>query len=82
MEKYNNFINNLVKAIEGGMIYSKDFKKELENVLKFKLEEMLAKLNLVTREEFEVQKKLIEKLQKNLDKKKNKTKKRFKKKTK
>jgi len=38
----------------------------VENSLKFKIEEILAKLNLVSREEFEIQKKIIEKLQKEI----------------
>ena len=38
----------------------------MEDSLKFKMEIIANKLNLVSREEFEVQKKLIEKLQKDL----------------
>ena len=44
--------------------------------LKFKVENIANRLNLVSREEFEVQKKRIEKLQKNLIKLKTKKKKR------
>ena len=46
--------------------YSKDFKKEVEDFLKFKVENIANRLNLVSREEFEVQKKLIEKLKRDL----------------
>ena len=42
--------------------------KEVENMIKFRMEVMANKLNLVSREEFEVQKKIIEKLEKNLNK--------------
>ena len=76
MEKYNKFLTNITKLIEKGLFNSKDLKKEVENALKFKMEIIGNKLNFVSREEFEVQKKLIEKLQKELKKlRKKKTKK-------
>jgi len=74
MEKYNKFLKNIAELIEKGFYTSKDLKNEVEDVLKFKLDEISNKLNLVSREEFEVQKKIIEKLQKeieNLKSKKN-----------
>tara|TARA_B100000686_G_scaffold180864_1_gene187815 strand:+ start:2783 stop:2944 length:162 start_codon:yes stop_codon:yes gene_type:complete len=52
----------------------------IEDSLKIKLETMTNQLNLVSREEFEVQKKLIQKLQKNINDlkvKKKKTKKKL-----
>ena len=75
MEKYNKFLSNITKLIEKGLFTSKDLKKEVENVLKFKMEDIVNRLNLISREEFEVQKKSIEKLQKDLVKLKNKKKK-------
>ena len=72
MEKYNKFLRNITELIEKGLFTSKDLKKELEDVLKFKVENIANRLNLVSREEFEVQKKRIEKLQKDLIKLKNK----------
>ena len=39
---------------------SKDLKKEVEDSLKFKMEILANKLKLVSREEFEVQKKMIQ----------------------
>ena len=79
MEKYNNFLRNLAKFVEVGLISSRDLKKEVENALKFKIEEILGKLHLVSREEFEVQKKIIEKLRKEIiNKKVKKTKKKLK----
>ena len=62
MEKNNYFLRNIAKVVEAGLISSRDLKKEAENALKIKLEEILGKLNLVSREEFEVQKKIVEKL--------------------
>ena len=72
MEKYNKLLNKISELIEKGLFTSQDFKKDVENALKFKLENIINSLNLVSREEFEVQKKMIAKLQKELTKKKKK----------
>ena len=66
MEKYNKFLRNITELIEKGLFTSKDLKREVEDVLKFKLENIANRLNLVSREEFEIQKKIIEKLRKDL----------------
>ena len=76
MEKYNRFLRNITELVEKGLFTSKDLKKEIKNSLKLQVEIIVNKLNLVSREEFEVQKKLTEKLQKDVNKYK------FKKKTK
>ena len=68
MEKYNIFLKNIAKVVEAGLISSKDLKKEVENALRFKIEELVNKLNLINREEFEIQKKVIEKLNKRIKK--------------
>ena len=75
MEKYNKFLRNITELIEKGLFTSKDLKKEVEDVIKFKMENIANRLNLISREEFEVQKKRIEELQKDLAKLKNKKKK-------
>jgi|TARA_B100000959_G_scaffold75355_1_gene80046 BMFP domain-containing protein YqiC len=72
MEKYNKLLRNITELIEKGLFSSGDLKKEVEDSLKLKIEIIANKLNLVSREEFEVQKKIVEKLQKDLMKKKNK----------
>ena len=66
MEKYNKLLRNITELIEKGLFTSRDLKKEVENALRFKVENIANRLNLVSREEFEVQKKRIEKLQKDL----------------
>ena len=66
MEKYNKLLRNITELIEKGLFTSKDLKKEVEDSLKLKIEIIASQLNLVSREEFEIQKKLIEKLQKDL----------------
>jgi len=76
MEKYNKILKNLTELVEKGFFTSRDLKKAVEESIKFQLENIANKLNLVSREEFEVQKKVIQKLQKELNKlKTNKTKK-------
>ena len=66
MEKYNKLLRNITELIEKGLFTSKDLKKEVEDSLKFKMEIIANKLNLVSREEFEVQKKILEKMKKDL----------------
>ena len=70
MEKYNKLLRNITELIEKGLFTSKDLKKEVEDSLKLKIEIIANKLNLVSREDFDVQKKIIEKLQKDLAKSK------------
>ena len=72
MEKYNKLLRNITEIIEKGLFSSKDLKKEVEDSLKLKMEILASKLNLVSREEFEIQKKIRQKLQKDLTKVKNK----------
>ena len=72
MEKYNNLLRNIAVLIEKGLFTSKGLKKEVDDSIKLKMEIIANKLNLVSREEFEVQKKIIEKIQKKLTKNKNK----------
>ena len=72
MEKYNKLLRNITELIEKSLFTSKDIKKEVEDSLKFKMEIIANKLNLVSKEEFEVQKKLVYKLQEDLIKLKNK----------
>ena len=66
MQKYNKLLRNITELIEKGLFTSKDLKKEVEDSLRFRMEAIANKLNLVSREEFEVQKKIIEKLEKDL----------------
>ena len=72
MEKYNKLLRNITELIEKGLFTSKDLKKEVENLIKERMEIFANRLNLVSREEFEVQKKIIQKLQQKIDKLKKK----------
>ena len=79
MEKYNKLLANIRELIEKSLFNSKDIKKEVENLIQLKAEEFGNKFNLVSREEFEIQKKIIEILKKAFIKLKNKkSKKKFK----
>ena len=71
MEKYNKFLRNITELIEKGLFTSKDLRKDIEDSLKLKIQTLVNKLDLVSREEFEIQKKIVEKLQKELIKLKN-----------
>jgi BMFP domain-containing protein YqiC len=69
-EKILKLISNF---IETGILTSQDAKKELINNLKFKRDDLIDKLQLVSREEFNILKKVIEKQQKQINQlKKNK----------
>ena len=67
MEKYNKLLRNITELIEKGLFTSKDLKNEAKDSLKFKIQIIANKLNLVSREEFEVQKAVVEKLQKDVE---------------
>ena len=64
MSKSKNFADKLAKLIETGMGTSKDISDEIKNILKFKQEEITKKLNFVSKEEFEIQKMRLDKLEK------------------
>ena len=63
MDNREKIFKTISDLIEGGILTSKDIKKELENDLRFKKDKILNKLNLVSREEFEVLKKIVQKQQ-------------------
>ena len=63
-EKILKLISNF---IETGILTSQDAKKELINNLKFKRDDLIDKLQLVSREEYNILKKIIEKQQKQIN---------------
>ena len=76
MDNSKKFLKMLSDFIEAGILTSQDLKKELLTSIKFKKESLVNNLDLVTREEFIILKKLIEKQQKEIHHlKKNKLKK-------
>ena len=51
----------LSNLIESGVLTSKDLKKEISNELNFKKDKIVNKLELVSRQEFEILKKIVQK---------------------
>ena len=66
MDNSEKFLKMLSDFIEAGILTSQDLKKELLTSIKFKKESLVNNLDLVTREEFIILKKLIEKQQKEI----------------
>ena len=59
MRNSEKILNTLSSLIENGILTSKDIKKEISTDLKFKREKIINKLRLVSREEFEILKKIV-----------------------
>ena len=66
MNNSQKIIKMLSSFIEAGILTSQDLKKELLTSMKFNRENLVSKLDFVTKEEFVVLKKLIEKQQKEI----------------
>ena len=60
-EKSRRYFKILSNIIESGILTSKDIQKEIKTDFKFKKDKILRQLELVSREEFEVLKKIVEK---------------------
>lgn len=61
MSNSEKILKSLSSLIENGLLTSKDIKKEISSDLKFKKDKLINKLELVSREEFEVLKKIVQK---------------------
>ena len=61
MSNSEKILKTLSSLIENGILTSKDIKKELSNDFKFKKDKIINKLQLVSRDEFEILKKLVQK---------------------
>ena len=61
MSNSEKILKTLSSLIENGILTSKDIKNEMSTDLKFKKDKLISKLDLVSREEFEVVKKLVQK---------------------
>ncbi len=61
MKNSEKILKTLSDLLESSILTSKDIKNEISNDLKFKKDKMINKLNLVSREEFEVLKKIVQK---------------------
>ncbi|RPH02434.1 MAG: accessory factor UbiK family protein [Candidatus Pelagibacter sp. TMED153] len=61
MSKSEKLLKTLSSLIESGILTSKDIQKEISTDLKFTRDKLVNKFQLVSREEFEVLKKLVQK---------------------
>ena len=68
MSKSKFVIDRLAKLFEQGLISYKDLSNEIINILKSKKDEIIFKLDLPPKEEFEILKKRVENLEKKLKK--------------
>ncbi|MAJ66049.1 MAG: hypothetical protein CMI76_01995 [Candidatus Pelagibacter sp.] len=63
MSKSKIVIDKLAKILEQGMVNSKDFSEELKNILKFKKDEIKNRLDFVSKDEYEILKHRLDKLE-------------------
>tara|TARA_B100001121_G_C18252917_1_gene418101 strand:- start:44 stop:292 length:249 start_codon:yes stop_codon:yes gene_type:complete len=75
MSKSKFVIDRLAKLFEQGLISYKDLSNEIINILRSKKEEIIYKLDLPSKEEFEILKKRLDKIEQSLNKKRGKIKK-------
>ena len=61
MKNSEKILQSISSLIENGILTSKDIRKEISTDLKFKKDKIINKLELVSREEFEVLKKIVQK---------------------
>ena len=61
MSNSEKILKTISSLIESGILTTKDIKKELSTDLKFKKDKIINKLQLVSREEFEILKKIVQK---------------------
>ena len=72
MNKSEKLLKFLSGLIENGVLTSQDLKKELLTNFEFQKDNLVEKLDLVSREEFEILKKIVQKQSEELKKIKNK----------
>ena len=61
MKNSEKILKSISSLIESGILSSKDIRREISTDLKFKKDKIINKLELVSREEFEVLKKIVQK---------------------
>ena len=61
MKNSEKILKSISSLIENGILTSKDIRKEISTDLKFKKDKIINKLELVSRKEFEVLKKIVQK---------------------
>ena len=61
MSNSEKILKVLSSLLENGILTSKDIQNEISNDIKFKKNKIIKKLDIVSREEFEVLKKIVQK---------------------
>ena len=61
MNNSEKILKSLSNLIENGILTSKDIRNEISTNLRFKKEKIISELQLVSREEFEILKKIVQK---------------------
>ena len=62
MRNSEKILKTLSSLIENGILTSKDIKKEISTDLRFQKDKIINKLELVSRQEFDVLKKIVQKI--------------------
>ena len=70
MSKSRFVFDKFAKFLEEGLVNYKDFSDEVINILRSKKEEIILKMNLVSKDEIDILNKRIEKLEKKIAEKK------------
>ena len=70
MSKSRFVFDKIAKFLEEGLVNYKDFSDEVVNILRSKKEEIILKMNLVSKDEIDILNKRIEKLEKKIAEKK------------
>ncbi len=71
-------IEKLAKLFEQGLVSSKDLGNELMSILKSKRDEIVFRMKLTSKDEFEILSKRVENLEKTINQKKNQNKRKVK----
>ena len=71
MKNSKFIIDKLAKLFEQGMVSSKDLAEELISILKSKRDEVVFKMKLTSKDEFEILSKRVDNLEKKIGKLKN-----------
>ena len=79
MKNSKFIIDKFAKLVEQGLVSSKDLGTELFNILKSKRDEIVFKMKLTSKDEFEILSERVENLEKKINQLKNKKTKRAKK---
>ena len=75
MSKSRFVFDKFAKFLEEGLVNYKDFSDEIINILRSKKEEIILKMNLVSKDELDILNKRLEKIEKKLFEAKRKNKK-------